>query len=168
MLLCASHAADPYADSAVGSVPARSMADDASVFQWRAVPPALVGDEVGTLELRLLLPKGFLVYQDSLRVQVRDAGTLSVGAPQLPAGHPVAVVDPDHPVRNVVEREVVIRLELAATADTAIGLTALELQVDHQGCFEGSCLPPESREIRVYVPVRDPDSEPATCPVSDD
>jgi len=168
LLLAASQAQEPFAGSVVGAVPARSMADDPGLFAWRAVPPVLVDDEDGELELRMALPDGFLVYRDSLRVTVLDPGTLSIGAPVLPVGRPSPVIDPDRPARDVVEVEVVIRFSVAATQATAHGLAALELQVEHQGCFEGRCLPPESQRFSVYVPIRSPSDEPATCPVDDD
>lgn len=168
LMLGAAQASDPVELRAHSAVPVRSEAQTDGLFTWRAVPPVLVGQETGQLELRMTLPQGFLVYRDALRVTVVSSGALVAGAIELPEGTPASTLDPDHPVRDVLGGEVVVRVELTATAGAQPGLAAVELRLDHQGCFDGRCLPPDTQSLRVFVPVRAVGDEPATCPLGDD
>lgn len=78
------------------------------------------------------------------------------------------MLDPDRPTRRVLQGEVVIQIPIRAVASTPPGLAVIVLSVHHQGCFEGSCLPPERRDLRVMVPIRAEDLYEQTCSSDDE
>ncbi|TVQ93834.1 MAG: hypothetical protein EA397_03525 [Deltaproteobacteria bacterium] len=123
-------------------------------LQWKPLPPALVGDRPATLELHMAVPEGFHLYKDKIWVEVLDAGSLAVGAVELPPGRRVETSDPERPHREVFDEDVVLRLPIQASPATPLGLATMVLSVHHQGCYDGTCLPPQRRHLRVLIPVR--------------
>ena len=122
-------------------------------LQWWARPPALTGARLGVLELHMTVPEGFHLYRDQLEVRVLDPGTLQVGEPDYPEGHHI---------------EVVVQLPIQTSPETSPGLATLIVSVHHQGCYEGTCLPPQRRDLRVLIPVRAEDYSEKTCSVDDE
>lgn len=132
-------------------------------FVWKALPPVLYGSEQREVELRLMVPQGFVVYRDQLRVKVVQHGRLRVGKPQIPQGQMRLRSGYDVEARELYEGDVVVRLPVSAGA-LEPGLATIDVLVSHQGCHRGVCFRPSETLMRVHIPVRDQ----APIPVRDE
>lgn len=103
------------------------------------------------LPIRLEIPAGAHVYADMVAVEVIDAGGLTAGVLEEPAGNLVS--DPANPAR---QREVygqgVAEFTLPLTAGPgASGQQAVRLLVKHQACRVGLCFPGVEEELSATV-----------------
>ena len=157
LLICGgtAQADDPLSGPASPPVwQAYSAERDVDPLQWKPLPPALVGNKPATLELHMAVPEGFHLYKDKIWVEVLDAGSLVVGPAELPSGRMVESSDPERPGREILDEDLVLRLPIQASPTTRLGLATMVLSVHHQGCYDGTCLPPQRRHLRVLIPVR--------------
>lgn len=104
------------------------------------------------LELTVVVPPGFHVYQDMLHVQVSDAGGLSLGAPSLPPG--LSAPDPAAPgqLREQYDFDAVVLVPVLRAP--AVGEYTATFDVRWQACSGGVCLMPRTEQVqaRLVVP----------------
>jgi hypothetical protein len=152
LLAAPAHALPPYAED-----PGAVSSQEEDPFSWE-IPAAVVHPgKWGRLTLRLVVPEGYVVYQDQLEVRVLDAGPLRSGPLDLPP----ARVEPD-PVdgtglRRQYPVDVMIYLPVEVPSD-ARGGVLVRLETRHQGCRKGLCFSPVTLSHDVWVAVR-PETE---------
>ncbi len=102
----------------------------------------------GSLLVRATAQPGYYLYRDQFAFRL-EGGTATIARTELPPGQ--MIVDESFGETEVYYGEVEIALHLARPAGAA---EALRLQVDYQGCLEGSiCYPPMETELTVDLPV---------------
>jgi len=129
----------------------------------------------GTAEVEVLVvvPAGFHVYRDMMRVQVPEAGAFQVGATVFPEGRWEA--DPAEPdeIREIFDASVSIRVPVSAPESIAIGSYDMEVYVGYQGCKATLCYVPQERTVptifdvittSVSPPSASPESPPEASP----
>lgn len=122
-------------------------------FEWEATPPVLHGRDERTVELRLRVPPGFVVYRDQLDVRVVQTRDLVVGEARVPPG--ITRLDPgrDEVAREQYDHDVVVTLPVHSASGTP-GLAGMQVYLRHQGCYGGHCFRPVEQVLVVHVPVR--------------
>jgi hypothetical protein len=151
------------ADPAVPSGPESSEASsDIEPFSWTFSPPVLAPGASGTLQLRMRLPEGFEAYVERLRVEVAEPGPLTVHRLVLPEGR-VVVHDDDKGPHRVVDHEVVVSVDLQAPLVASDTLAPIRFEIEHQGCFQGRCVPAQVQVVTAYVPIREALEVSETC-----
>jgi thiol:disulfide interchange protein DsbD len=97
---------------------------------------------------RFTMPKGYYLYRDKTHFRVTEPGTVTLGAPQWPAGE--QHTDENFGTTTVYFSQVEVPLPLTRT-DTAAH--ALTVESTFQGCLENSvCYPVMTRQVRVDLP----------------
>lgn len=104
------------------------------------------------LELTIVVPAGFHVYQDMLRVDVADAGGLKLGPASLPPG--LSAPDPAAPgqLREQYDFDVIVLVPVLSPA--AVGEHVATLDVRWQACSGGVCLMPRTEQVQARLIVR--------------
>ncbi|MFL6586426.1 MAG: protein-disulfide reductase DsbD family protein [Luteimonas sp.] len=130
-----------------GRAPTLTAANDALPPERAFAFEAIAGDG-DTILLRFTPAKGYYLYRDRNRFEVRGAEGIRAGAPRWPAGQ--AHHDAHFGDVTVYFDQVDVPLPLVrTTADAA----QVEVVATFQGCqSEGICYPPMTRIVRVALP----------------
>jgi thiol:disulfide interchange protein DsbD len=98
------------------------------------------------LLLRWSMPKGYYLYRDQTRLQLKDASGLQLGKPAWPAG---GVAHQDANFGNVIVYFDQVELPVAIEGDTAAH-KSLQLEASFQGCQDGGlCYPLMTRAVSI-------------------
>jgi thiol:disulfide interchange protein DsbD len=101
----------------------------------------------GTVVARWEIADGYYLYRDKLRLEVRDAPGVTLGAPSYPAGK--MKDDPGFGKVEVYFHSVELQAPVTAAAPGA----RFELEVAYQGCAEaGICYPPMKKRTALVIP----------------
>ena len=101
----------------------------------------------GTVVARWTIAEGYYLYQNRLRLEVKDGPGVALGAPRMPPGKPKE--DPSFGQVDVYYHQVEIRAPIAA----GVAGAHFELEAHYQGCAEaGICYPPMTRRASLSVP----------------
>ncbi|MCK6503848.1 protein-disulfide reductase DsbD N-terminal domain-containing protein [Myxococcota bacterium] len=134
----------------VPASPAVSQATVAIVGGTTTVAPG----SSAALELTVVVPPGFHVYQDMLHVQVTDPGGLSLGPPSLPPG--LSAPDPAAPgrLREQYDFDAVVLVPVLKAPPA--GEHVATFDVRWQACSGGVCLMPRTEQVTARLVVRAP------------
>lgn len=127
-------------------------APEADPFAWEVTAPVLAPGAEGRLELRLVVPDGYVAYRDQLEVRVIDESGLKAGAADFPPALTGDDPTTGEPREQYVD-DVVVWVPLKAPKALASAVT-VRVETRHQGCRKGLCFPPTTVEHTVLVPVR--------------
>lgn len=119
-------------------------------FSARAEPLELTAGQDAVLTVIFAVPPGATLYQDTVAVEVIDAGGLTLGAADLPPSFERIDEITGLP-RQVYELDAYVQVPVAAHPTP--GTYTVQLQVHFQGCKDGICYFPATRQIPVTVTV---------------
>ena len=113
----------------------------------------VVSGAVAPLQLTVVVPPGFKVYRDMLRVDVADPGGLNLSEPSLPPG--LTAPDPANPAltRELYEFDIIIDVGLSQPA--AVGEHVATFDLRYQACHGGICLMPRTEQVSARLVVTD-------------
>ena len=128
LLLAGPAGANPYSLQATAVVQ-----QDVDPFEWEASVSELRAGSEAVVELRLVVPDGFVVYRDQLEVIVLESDGLIVGEPDLPPALKRKDPADGADLRELYDSDVVVHVPVSAPG-RAPGLARLVVQLRHQGC----------------------------------
>ena len=107
------------------------------------------------MEIVVVVPAGFHVYRDMMRVSVPDSGAFEVGAAVFPAGRWEA--DPAVPdeIRELYDAPVSIQVPVKAPDSIPVGTYDMDVYVGYQGCKATLCYLPQERTLSTVYEVVD-------------
>ena len=150
VLLAPSTQANPYL-----ATPALSVRQ-ADPFFWELEAPVLAAGDDGVIVVRLVVPRGHVVYRDQLQAQVLGGGDAKIG----PADFPPALVGQD-PVdgmeRELYDMDVVMEFPVQMPKVVQGDSIPVALRLRFQGCYGGLCYPPRTERRILHVPIARPD-----------
>lgn len=122
-------------------------------FSARAEPLHATAGKDAKLTVIFAVPPGATLYQDTVAVEVIDAGGLTLGAADLPPSFERIDEITGLP-RQVYELDAYVEIPVAGHPTP--GSYTVQLQVHFQGCKDGICFFPATRQIPVTVTVAAP------------
>jgi len=128
-----------------------AQAQTANPFRVEAVGLEVAAGAEATLDVMVVVPKGYHVYRDMMAVTVTDAGGLTFKDAVFPLGE--FTDDPANPGTTREQFKESVRVQLPVTA-TAAGTHLVTVEVRYQGCKQGLCYMPAAESHTVEIDVR--------------
>ncbi len=129
---------------------------------------SIVSGGAAEIEVVVVVPPGFHVYRDMMRVAITDPGAFGVKPAVYPAGRWEADPASDEEIRELYDASVSIRVPVSAPESIPIGSYDMDIYVGYQGCKATLCYFPQERTVPAVfdviassAPIESPTETPA-------
>lgn len=128
-----------------------SVAMAGNPFRVEIQPLKMTMTEPNMVDVFFVVPAGYHLYQDMMKVEVATVKGLTLGNPQFPAGK--LIPDPANPENWREVFDETVKVEVPIIADTE-GVFTPEFTLTYQGCKDTLCYMPKSDVIQSVVIVQ--------------